>query len=462
MSKQVLRTNEVLREDEYLVSPDGGFYAIMQRDGNFCVYAGTGPSDRRTFVWGALSQSQPRGSYFAIMEPDGNLCVYAGTPSQKGGRVWETKSGDQARGEYFVFLNVAGELIVYKGQYGPGPTPRVCWSNNVRRKAPLSLSKIKELIQTFGPLLYLHPNEPYLLSSVEWHLAQCTLHDDKTGATKKGPSASDLPTGPREGERFWLELPDSAKRGNLDVARAYVHAKHDINKDYTDLQFWLFSSYNGPGTAFLKSWLAGIEVSRGDANLAPMGEHYGDWEYVSLRINHVTSRPVSVFFSQHGGGQRLDFSGLERVGEQVVVYASRNGHANYPRMSENFSEYRFYGPKEIGTYVEFMLRNDTARGKLFDCSKHYEIVSADCIELAPPEPKWLDYPYRWGPVSATTHLTSAAVQSLLAAALGVLSIVLQATFLGQLASLLLPIFVKDDKNGPVGPKQHAGSWNGDE
>ena len=55
-----------------------------------------------------------------------------------------------------------------------------------------------------------------------------------------------------------------------------------------------------------------------------------------------------------------------------------------------------------------------------------------------------------------------SIRALLRAALGVLSIVLEFTFLTQLAQLLLPMFVTDDRNGPVGPKQHAGSWNGDE
>jgi hypothetical protein len=328
---------------------------------------------------------------------------------------------------------------------------------------PLSRAELEEAIRRYGPLLYFHPDERYFLTTVDSYLAQCTLHDDKTGSRKRSPQASDLPTGQRDGNRFWLEVPESAKGGDLNGARAYVHAKHDINHDYTDIQFWLFSAYNGPGTAFLKTSMFGAEVSRGNANVAPLGEHYSDWEYVSLRFSHSNKRPVGVFLSQHGGGFRLDdLLQFERFNDQVVVYVSKNGHANYPRMSENFSEYRSYGEQRVGTYTEFMLRNDTAKGRTFDCAKHYEIVAADCIEPASTPPPWLDYPYRWGPISATTRMTPEALRSILGAAFGVLGTLFSFTFLGELAALLVTTFVQDDKNGVVGPKQHGPSWNGDE
>ncbi len=465
MKKEALKTNEILRTGDYLVSYNGAFYAVLQKDGNLSVYAGTGPSDQREWVWSALSVSQPLGEYFAIMQGDGNLCVYRGTgPGDNHGLVWQTGPAVAGSGgDFFAVVSVSAELTVYASQYPPKrESPMVSWKASSFRHAPFTLKEVDELIHKYGPLLYFHPHEQYLMSSVEWYLKQCTLHDDKTGRKKVGVDPSDLPTGPREDDRFWLEVPDAAKRGNPDIAPAYVHVKHDITNNYTDLQFWLFSAYNGPGTAFLKSWVFGIEASRGNADLAPLGEHYGDWEYVSLRIDHTFKQVQSVFFSQHGGGQRVGNPEVEHHNNQVVVYVSRNGHANYPKASENFTEYRSYGEKAIGTYIEFMLRNDTGTGRTFDCSRQYVVVAADCIEPKSPEPKWLDYQYRWGPVSATTHITVATIREILKAAFGVLSIVMRFTFLEQLAELLLPIFVKDDKNGIVGPKQHAGSWNGNE
>jgi hypothetical protein len=463
MAKNVLKTNEILRAGEYIASHNGAFYCILQRDGNLCVYAGTGPNDQRDWLWSASTTGWPIGDYFAAMQGDGNLCVYRGTgPGDNHGLVWQTGNAHAGSDkEFFLLVNFRGELGVYAGPFPPPGQPRTCWKTDQMREAPFSLQEIHELIQKYGPMLYFHPHERYFMASVEWHLEQSTLHDNKTGTKIRSPKPSDLPTGPVEGDRYWLELPDAAKGGNMESARAYVHVRHELTKGHTDLQFWFFSSYNGPGTAFLKSWIAGIEASRGSADLAPLGEHYGDWEYVSLRISHIGKELMSVFFSQHGGGQRLNNADLEHHNKQVVVYASRNGHANYPHASENFSEYRKL-PIGLGTYVEFMLRNDTARGVALDCSKRYEIISADSIEPKSPEPAWLNYPYRWGPVSSTTSMSSDSIRALLRAALGVVAVVLEFTLLSQLAQLLLPMFVKDDRNGPVGPKQHAGSWNGDE
>lgn len=40
----ILTTGQFLAVNDYLASDNGLFYAIMQEDGNFCVYRGTGPS----------------------------------------------------------------------------------------------------------------------------------------------------------------------------------------------------------------------------------------------------------------------------------------------------------------------------------------------------------------------------------------------------------------------------------
>lgn len=464
MSTYVLRTNEVLKVGEYLVSENQAFFAVLQSDGNFCVYAGPGPGDNRGFVWNSGPAKKPAQSYYGIMQGDGNFCVYSGTGrDDRHDFVWGTGPGAGA-GEYFLALMNTGELLVYAGPFPPiKQSPKIIWQNNVARNAPLNAAKVEEIIQRYGPVLHFHPEERYFLTTVEKYLAQSTLVDNKTGSRIPSPKVSDLPTGERDGDRFWLDVPESAKGGDLGSAKVYVHVKHDISKDYTDFQFWLFSAYNGPGTAFLKSWAVGIEVSRGNANLAPLGEHFSDWEYVSLRYSHTIDKPVSVFFSQHGGGVRIPYLDLERVKDQFLVYVSKNGHANYPKIGDNFSEYRYYGSKDIGTYIEFMLRNDTGEGKKFDCAKNYELVAADCIERTPAPAKWLDYAYRWGPISATTTITVQAVEELLSAALGFLRILVPVTlFMAPLATLIASIFVKDDKNGVVGPKQHAGSWNGEE
>jgi Vacuolar protein sorting-associated protein 62 len=49
---------------------------------------------------------------------------------------------------------------------------------------------------------------------------------------------------------YWLELKDNASRsGNLASAVAYVHAKPAAIAGSTDIAFWFFYAFNGPGAA---------------------------------------------------------------------------------------------------------------------------------------------------------------------------------------------------------------------
>jgi hypothetical protein len=56
------------------------FYAVMQSDGNFVVYDGTGPGSQGLPYW-ATNTSRSQGQFTAIMQTDGNFVLYAGTPS---------------------------------------------------------------------------------------------------------------------------------------------------------------------------------------------------------------------------------------------------------------------------------------------------------------------------------------------------------------------------------------------
>lgn len=66
----------------------GDCFAIMQGDGNFCVYHGTGPGAN---IGGALwcAMSQHGGPCFAAIQDDGNFCVYPGNPGAAvGPALW--------------------------------------------------------------------------------------------------------------------------------------------------------------------------------------------------------------------------------------------------------------------------------------------------------------------------------------------------------------------------------------
>ena len=89
----VLTAGQYLSTDDYLVSDNGQYFAIMQGDGNFVLYRGSGPSNNLGYIWAIRHTALPTGPYFAIMQNDGNFVVYKGTgPSNNLGFVWATNT----------------------------------------------------------------------------------------------------------------------------------------------------------------------------------------------------------------------------------------------------------------------------------------------------------------------------------------------------------------------------------
>jgi hypothetical protein len=114
-----------LRTDEYLVSPNGSFFAIMQNDGNFTVNHGTGPGDNRGNIWHTELTGAGR-EFFAIMQADGNFVVYFGTgPADNRGCLWHAESARGAGPFYTLVLNDDARLQIVIGDAS------VTWENDM-------------------------------------------------------------------------------------------------------------------------------------------------------------------------------------------------------------------------------------------------------------------------------------------------------------------------------------------
>jgi Vacuolar protein sorting-associated protein 62 len=330
----------------------------------------------------------------------------------------------------------------------------------------LSRQELLDAIATYAPILKLHPDEAYKMCSVEAFLQHARLHDKATGTEINHPSVDQLPTGTVNDGRYWLILEDGFKPGDMAGAKAYVRALWQPGMSYTDLQFWFLYAYNGPGTAHLNGLVFDQVVNHGDAGLAPLGEHYGDWECCMIRVDNSSKTMFGAWLSQHAAGRlylATQLSEFGRTGGHIHVHASHNGHANYASDGANHSEHLKLPDVSpawlVPAAIEFDLRNETADGgPTLACAERYEIVSADWLGGAFPEPRWLDYPYRWGPEGTTTHMSPTTVYNILSAALGWIAALFAAPAM-LLAGYILAYFVTDDLNGPTGPKMKS-AWKG--
>ncbi|CAH9095682.1 unnamed protein product [Cuscuta europaea] len=270
------------------------------------------------------------------------------------------------------------------------PTP-ACLRNtnqNFSSAAMPNKTQIQTLMEAYGPLFYFHPDEKFLPSSVEWFFQNGALLVWKNGSSEAGVpvllNGSNLPL---NGTGYWLDLPANAtekqrvKRGDVQNATAYVHVKSMFGGTFTDMAVWVFYPFNGP--AFLK-------VGPETITLETIGEHTGDWEHVTLRINNFDGALESVFFSQHAGGVWVKAPQLEFLNatNKPVVYASLHGHAAYPEKGENL----------LGSGL-VKIKNSAAIGNVsMDTGLNFTLVSAECLgEDAVVEPNWLNSSLAWGP-----------------------------------------------------------------
>lgn len=109
----VLTEGQTLKTDDYMVSPSGDCYLTLQADGNLVLYAGSGPNNRTGYLWSALSTARPLGAYEAIMQDDGNLCVYSKIQGNEG-YIWGPQTVAPGK-KFFASVENGGNLTVTRG-----------------------------------------------------------------------------------------------------------------------------------------------------------------------------------------------------------------------------------------------------------------------------------------------------------------------------------------------------------
>ncbi|KAM6580833.1 hypothetical protein CsatA_004607 [Cannabis sativa] len=378
----------------------------------------TEPCEEETWIW--AQKKAP-----TIDEADG-FDIYSLRPTNRGIELPGVR---------------VGTFTVRNG--GPGSTitsSLACLKNvNPNKNSYMpNLEQVKALFRAYAPLIYFHPDEKFLPSSVNWYFDNGALlyqkgedQSSKPVGIKVEQDGSNLPQGGANDGSFWLDLPvdndakEKVKKGDLSSAQVYLHAKPILGSTFTDIGIWLFFPFNGPARA---------KVGPLDIPLGKIGEHIGDWEHLTLRVSNFNGELWLLYLSQHSKGQWVEASELEfGSGNKPVAYASLNGHALYRKPGTVMQ-----GGGEVG------IRNDTAKSKfVMDTEKGFSIVAGQYLGSAIVEPPWLNYLRKWGP--RIVYDSADEVEKIQNALPG---------------NVKLPseIFGED---GPTGPKLKR-SWSGDE
>ncbi|XP_018472593.2 hypothetical protein At1g04090-like [Raphanus sativus] len=104
------------------------------------------------------------------------------------------------------------------------------------------------LFNTYSPLIYLHPDEEYLPSSVNWYFSNGGLlykRGEESNPNPIEPNGTNLPQGGANDGSYWLDLPidkkgkESVKKGDLQSTQAYLHIKPMLGATFTDIATWI-------------------------------------------------------------------------------------------------------------------------------------------------------------------------------------------------------------------------------
>lgn len=357
----------------------------------------------------------------------------------------------EIRGTRAPFVSV-GTFIGLNGGHKQGSPLSVCCLKNKKSEfasAMPNLAQINLLIKTYSPMLFFHPDEIYLPSSVTWFFTHKTMLYRKGGKSKPVLIESDGVNLPQcvvsqDQDEYWINLPskkeakEKVKKGDLESAEAYFHIKPMHGATFTDIAMWVFYPFNGPSMAKF----AGMNVS-----LGRIGEHVGDWEHITMRVSNFTGELWSVYFSQHDEGMWLNASELEFIsdnGNNFAAYSSLKSHASYPKPGLFLQGSR-------GMMVG--LRDDAAKGgAVLETGAHSKVVAVEhlCSLSSPP---WVDYLQQWGPT-----VSYKMQEEEMMIIMKFLPWPVRVAF--KLLLKLLPYQAFGEK-GPLGPKAKS-NWIGDE
>lgn len=271
--------------------------------------------------------------------------------------------------------------------------------------AQSSLS-IHDLVQRVAPQVWLHSNEDYMMSSVDWYLPQVkkqermetygeyvnssypnTFGTPKTLSTYFADPYVEILTTVNDGNINDAERTDWPGRKNLVLAHktgnvgygsqasatCYVHVKESYYQDAPlfshdiDIMFWYFYPYNGT-----------------------VLHHDGDWEMVMVKASpDGTIKKIGL--SSHGDVKWYNPWELGYTGTHPIVYSAQKSHAFY---------------ESPGTYapVSFTSPDKANQGTAFNSWSNYEIVDIPPSldhSVSVPNHNWLNYNGLWGKKGAS-------------------------------------------------------------
>jgi hypothetical protein len=317
---------------------------------------------------------------------------------------------------------------IYIGSFAyamPSPTNEFfCIHEESVQKQNLAQEDVEEFVELYGPLLFFHPSEMYFLDEPEYvldhgvSLAWGVVYNESDYGSFHVEEQDSMPTSgatllddvryveenikPDASDpslfKYWLHIEDDLKPGDFASGEALIRVL-PVNGLFTEIQFWFFYPFNGPGRVEACSSSSCCT----DNYLQQGGRHYGDWEHVSLLIVNTTRELITVYMSRHSSGQWFRRcgdvwgSGLQFSDTHPIIYSAYYSHAHYPTAGRHTYERVWSFDWGLGT-ASADLFDLTFPGLSFQTSRpgNYRVISSALPGYQVTEPEWLEFGGRWG------------------------------------------------------------------
>lgn len=185
---------------------------------------------------------------------------------------------------------------------------------------------MSQLLEKYSPVFYLHSQEKYFPSSIDFVINQSTLVENgvptQTNLTKR--KLYEISATKYKGnyglnyKTLHVDFPNSLWPGQKDLS-APVYGNVREFHDTIELYYILYFPYNGP---------------RKILGLQDAGAHNSDIEHVTIELNKSTMEPVRMYFGAHTStdGKWIPWSEVQKVrNTHPLVLLALDGHGAYPK-----------------------------------------------------------------------------------------------------------------------------------